>query len=108
AVIARDTRIIVTGYNGARADMPHCQHDGSELRCEVSVHAEMNAVGYAARRGLPTGGATLYVTHSPCEHCAPVVIATGVERVVYDKDYGSGAGPHRMLDAGVMVEWLSS
>jgi dCMP deaminase len=107
AVIAQDTRICSTGWNGAPAGLGHCDHDGSETRCTTSVHAEMNAIGYAARQGLTTGGATLYVTHTPCEHCAPVVIAAGIVRVVYAKQYGSGAGALRLLDAGVKVEQLA-
>lgn len=106
AVIARDTRIIVTGYNGAPAGLSHCEHDGSEERCAAAVHAEMNAVGYAAREGLPTGGATLYVTHEPCEHCAPVIIAAGVVRVVYAALYRSRRGVDRLEAAGVHVDQL--
>jgi len=66
----------------------------------------MNAIGYAARVGVATGAATLYVTHSPCEHCAPVVIAAGIARVVFGAEYGSGLGALRLIDAGVKVEQL--
>jgi len=108
AVIARDTRPIVTGYNGAPAGMPHCRHDGTETRCETAVHAERNAVGYAAREGLATDGCTLYVTHAPCLDCASVVQAAGIARVVYAERYGSDAGVAWLLDAGVQVEQVST
>jgi len=104
AVVARDTRPIVAGYNGAPAGVEHCRHDGTEAHCEVAVHAEMNAIGYAARAGAPTGGCTLYVTHAPCQHCAPVVIAAGIARVVFAEHYGSGAGIFRLMDAGLQVQ----
>lgn len=106
AVIAQDTRPISTGWNGAPAGRPHCRHDGSELRCTVAIHAERNAIGYAAREGIATGGATLYVTHAPCLDCASVVQAAGIVRVVYAKAYGSSAGVCWLLDAGVRVEQL--
>lgn len=107
AVIAQDTRIISSGWNGTPAGLEHCEHDGSNQRCATSVHAESNAIGYAARVGVAAGGATLYVTHSPCEHCAPVVIAAGIARVVFGAEYGSGLGALRLVDAGVKVEQLA-
>ena len=104
AVIAQDTRPIVTGWNGAPAGRPHCEHDGTEDRCRTAVHAERNAVGYAARKGLATEGATLYVTHAPCFDCASIVQAAGIVRVVYAEPYGPPAGVLWLLDAGVKVE----
>lgn len=104
AVIAQDTRPIVTGWNGAPAGRPHCSHDGTEDRCRTAIHAERNAIGYAARRGLATEGATLYVTHAPCFDCSSIVQAAGIARVVYDQHYGYPHGVLWLLDAGVKVE----
>lgn len=106
AVIAQDTRPISTGWNGSPAGRPHCQHDGTETRCTTAIHAERNAIGYAARKGNATEGATLYVTHAPCLDCASVVQAAGIVRVVYAQPYGSAAGELWLLDAGVQVEQL--
>lgn len=51
------------------------------------VHAEMNAITEAARRGLSVGGATLYCTTFPCHMCARHVIAAGIMKVVYVEPY---------------------
>lgn len=104
AVLARDTRIIATGYNGAPAGQPHCHHDGLEQRCTIAIHAERNVIGYAARVGAATGGSTLYVTHAPCPDCASVVLAAGIVRVVYGTPYGTRDGAARLRECGVLVE----
>lgn len=105
-VVAREGRVLVTGYNGAPAGMKHCKHvcdcdpdyegvriaSGSKAHsitcevnrpCETSVHAECNAIAYAARYGVSLAGAELFTTFSPCLSCAQLIINAGIARVVY-------------------------
>ena len=51
------------------------------------VHAEMNALADAARFRRSTIGATLYCTTMPCHMCAKLIIASGIDRVVYLQPY---------------------
>ena len=51
------------------------------------VHAEMNALADAARFRRSTIGATLYCTTMPCHMCAKLIIAAGIDRVVYVQPY---------------------
>lgn len=51
------------------------------------VHAEMNALSEAARRGLSVKGAILYCTTFPCHGCARHLLAAGVDSVVYIEPY---------------------
>jgi cytidine deaminase len=51
------------------------------------VHAEMNALMDAARRGVALKGATLYCTTFPCHMCARHILAAGIQRVVYIEPY---------------------
>ncbi len=51
------------------------------------VHAEMNAVTYAARHGLRIGGQRLYCTTFPCHGCARHIIGAGISVVVYIEPY---------------------
>jgi dCMP deaminase len=45
-------------------------------------HAERNAIYTAARRGVPTKGATLYCPWFACADCARAIICAGVKEVV--------------------------
>lgn len=45
-------------------------------------HAERNAIYLAARRGICTEGATLYVPWFACADCARAIIQAGIKRVV--------------------------
>jgi len=51
------------------------------------VHAEMNALAEAAKRGVATKDSTLYCTTFPCHICTRHIIAAGIRRVVYVEPY---------------------
>jgi dCMP deaminase len=90
AVIVQDRRIVSTGYNGAPPGMAHCKHVGNEP-CETAIHAELNAIAWAARHGVKTLGGIMYSTHGPCLKCAQAIIAAGIIEVHYET-------PYRLLD----------
>lgn len=52
-----------------------------------AVHAEMNGLLDAARRGVSVEGATLHSTTYPCHNCARHLIGAGVKRVVFIEPY---------------------
>lgn len=110
AVLAYESRVISTGFNGAPPGMEHCRHDMevTRQRCTNTNHAEGNVLAFAARYGVPTVDTTLYTTHSPCKACAGLLIAAGVIRVVYGDVYqteGLGAEGLAWLEsAGVETE----
>jgi dCMP deaminase len=56
------------------------------------IHAEMNALMFAAKQGISTNGATMYVTHSPCINCAKHILQAGIKRLVYAEDYRDNSG----------------
>jgi len=96
AVIVRDGRCICWGYNGAPPGMPHCEennhgwgdYDLQGVRhCRNATHAEANALAFAARQGISTDGATLFVSMSPCDTCSRLLLAAGILRVVFAKMY---------------------
>ena len=111
ATIARDGRILVTGYNGPPASLPHCTDpDGctdadreAPEGCLRSVHAEANAIAYAARHGIRIEGASLYCTHLPCLKCAELIVNSGLSSVHYAMDYRIKDGKILLRAAGVDI-----
>jgi dCMP deaminase len=102
AVAATDVRILSTGYNGAPAGTPHCTHPPSEV-CNRSVHAEANAVAYAARHGVSLEGAEIYATDSPCYTCACLLINAGISAVFSFRKYRDESGLQLLADVGIKV-----
>ena len=101
AVIAKDRRIVSTGYNGTPRGAPNCS-DGGCPRCNTLAtsgtrldeclcsHAEENSIAQAAYHGTRVAGATIYVTLSPCLICTKMIINSGIREVVYNADYPLG------------------
>ncbi len=95
AVIVKDGRILSTGYNGTPAGYENCcDHWNGEYTKEhhewsktYEIHAEMNAIIWAARKGISIEGATIYVSLEPCSECSKNLIAAGIKKIVYDKAY---------------------
>lgn len=108
-VVARDGRVLVTGYNGTPAGMIHCNHEppyDSEEPCTLAVHAESNAIAYAARYGMSLDGAHLYTTYSPCLTCAKLIINAGIVRVTMCEMYHDESGSALLQMAKVETEIL--
>jgi dCMP deaminase len=101
AIASLDGRVMCTGYNGAPSGLPHCNHSQTDTRCETAVHAEANAIAFAARYGARIEGAELHVTDSPCQACAFLIINSGIRRVVYRRMYRNTAPLAFLLDAGI-------
>ena len=51
--------------------------------CFLGIHAEQNAIGYAARNGINTDGCIMYCTQTPCISCAKLVVAAGIKKFFY-------------------------
>jgi dCMP deaminase len=99
AIIVKDGRIVSIGYNGAPPNMPHCHpnrgcSDNDGRGCQQSVHAEANAIAFAARAGISTEGAEMYCMSSPCYDCAKLIVACGIKKVHYSREYRAEAGRH--------------
>lgn len=127
AVIALEGRHIGSGYNGAPAGMPHCQHDTMSIRafgrvspvaqlpvsgydrgCKEAVHAEANAIAYCARHGVAVLGGTIYTTLSPCYACSQLIIVAGLTRVVFNRSYRDPAGIDLLRNAGLTVDKIGT
>ncbi|MBO5137327.1 MAG: cytidine/deoxycytidylate deaminase family protein [Spirochaetaceae bacterium] len=119
-VIAKDNRLLVTGYVGSPAGLPHCDQEGHMFKkmvhedgsvtqhCVRTVHAEQNAICQAAKNGISIAGATLYCKMTPCRTCAMLIINCGIKRVVCEKRYHDSADSLAMFKmAGLEIVHLS-
>ena len=103
AILVKDDAIIATGYAGTVRGAQNCgianpclkdlwgeePYKSYEHCC--SIHAEMNAIINAARVGISTVGATLYLAEvndrndRPCFLCRRFIIQAGIKDVYYYK-----------------------
>lgn len=60
---------------------------GGLLEFSRAVHAEMDALLSAARKGVSLVGTRLFVTTFPCHYCARHIISAGVDEVQYIEPY---------------------
>jgi deoxycytidylate deaminase/dephospho-CoA kinase len=60
---------------------------GSLLEFSRAVHAEMDALLSAARKGISLVGTRLFVTAFPCHFCARHIVSAGVDEVQYIEPY---------------------
>lgn len=108
AVIVKDNRPISTGYNGNYSGSMNCPGAAKcltpEGRCGGdTIHAEMNAILFAAKNGISTDGSTIYVTCAPCKNCAKAIIQAGIRRVVYGSEYRDMSGIEVLETANIEV-----
>ena len=104
--IARDGRVLVTGYNGPPAGLSHCDPvcQAAHIEgCSVAVHAEANAIAFSARHGISVEGAHLYTTHLPCLGCSQLIVNAGIRQVTYQNDYRLRGGLYLLRQAGVDI-----
>lgn len=110
AVIAKDTRIVSLGYNGPPSGTHNCDEEwpeqgcarSSKGSCSLALHAEENAILYAAKNKVDLQGAVLYVTLSPCLPCARMIYTTGIKTVYYLNSYAEYKG----IDTDEGVDFL--
>ena len=89
-LVNSDHRIVSTGYNGTASGNPHCIDVGHRMRdghCIATIHAEMNALSYCAKEGIPAKGSICYVTHFPCLNCTKALIQAGISAIYYHEAY---------------------
>lgn len=86
SVIVKNNRIISAGYNGFPASTEHVSIMKNDHEINT-IHSEINAICDAAKRGVSIQGATIYINYFPCIYCTKSIIASGIKKVVYYKDY---------------------
>lgn len=103
-VITKDNRIVATGYNGPvtglNCDIMHCMMDRP---CTHAVHAEANAIAFAAMDGISLRGSVLYCMTAPCKNCAMLIIQSGIVKVIYKNSYRTTEGMGILAKVGIVT-----
>ena len=99
ALIVRDNRVVSMGYNGTPAGYKNCcdqfpnydykkdreaHHEWSRI---YEIHAEQNAIDFAAKHGVSTNGCDLYCILEPCDECLKSIIAAGIKKIYFVYEY---------------------
>ena len=109
-VLVKDKNVIATGYNGSIPGDEHCDDAGCLIvdnHCVRTVHAEMNALIQAARRGHAVEGASAYITNMPCTTCSKSLITAGVKRIVIFSDYHDTMAEQFFAKAKVAIDRIA-
>jgi dCMP deaminase len=85
-VLAKNNRLISMGYNGFLAGSDHKSivRNGHE---QATIHAEINAITDAAKRGASIDDCVAYVTHYPCINCYKALASSGIKKIYYKNSY---------------------
>lgn len=133
AIVVKDDRIISIGINGMPSGWeniceykyyqdndlethwnkpssfyPYEDKDG-KFRLETkpeTLHAESNALAKLAKTSESGDGASLFVTHSPCIHCAKSIYQAGIKEVYYATEYRSSDGIDFLKKCDILVEHI--
>lgn len=134
-VIVKDNNIISSGYVGSPPGLPHCDDVGhlmelhsityvdnpgskpyktfisseesSSQHCVRTVHAEMNAILQAAKRGVALEGAELYCRMTPCRTCAMAIISVGIKKVFCERKYQKAEESEKLFETvGIPLEYV--
>lgn len=99
AVLVKEKNIISTGYNGSPTGMENCMYMDNCIRAKKGInsgelpdytfasHAEANAIAQAAKSGVSTAGAEIFITNFPCSTCLKLIKQAGVSKVYFRDDY---------------------
>jgi len=93
-IVGPDREIRSVGFNGFPRNILDSAErlNDRELKLQLMVHGEMNAILAAARIGIPLKDCTMYVAATdaggniwggcPCSRCTVELIQTGIARVI--------------------------
>lgn len=134
ALLVEKGRIISCGYNGTPSGQVNCNEifkseNGKfylrdnkeeewkevpemewrakhhEFANEQEIHAEQSCLGYALKWNMNIAGASMVISHEPCESCARLIFAAGINHVMYVNKYDRGSKGIQFLERnGVTVE----
>lgn len=102
-IVVAESGMIAPGLNGMASGGPN-EWEYSEHGNEEVVHAEMQALGKMLEQGVSAKNSSVYLTLSPCIHCAKLLVRAKVSRVVYLESYRKTDGLDYLIKYNICVE----
>ncbi len=96
-ILVKDGRILSTGINGTPKGFKNCDSIFEEKRFDrvkhhefsenYEIHAETNAILFAAENGISIKDSTMYSTLHPCNNCLKMICNSGIKTIYYLDEY---------------------
>ena len=96
-VLVKDGRILSTGINGTPKKFKNCDEVFDEQNFDrdkhhqfsenFEIHAETNAIAFAAENGISIKDSIMYSTLHPCNGCLKMICNSGIKKIFYDEEY---------------------
>lgn len=110
-VLIKDSKVLFTLYNkhGVTENTayiegePRSNFDAGKAIADLVIfqHGEATAIAWAAKRGISTEGAEIYVTTFPCPSCAMSIANAGIKKVYYKEGYSLLDAERILKNAGI-------
>jgi len=104
-IVSEDnTQLLSLGYNGNYKGGPN-RVESEEPGESGFIHAEQNALIKLDYNNPKVK--KMYITLSPCSHCAKMIVNANIDEVIYDEEYRDSRGLDILREAGVKVNQYS-
>ena len=106
AIIIKDDRVLSTGFNGMPSGLENeCEfeHQNQVFTKKQVIHAEVNAIAFAAKNGISTDGSIMFCSYSPCIDCAKLIIQSGIRVVAFKNIYRDSDGLNLLRAANIDI-----
>ena len=116
AVLVRDGEIVARSYNqGVPNDNSPYQlgsirdlfKAGEKQEFSPTIHAEQRLIAEAARAGLRTEDAFLYLTHFPCPVCSKLIAWSGIKKLYFSEGAANLDGRRILELADIKIVHIS-
>jgi len=100
-IVSEDnSQMLSMGYNGNYRGGPH-ERESQTPGQSGFIHAEVNALvkcdfNFHKKKHM-------YLTHSPCRHCAKLIVNAEISTVIYDIPYRDISGLEILTSVGISV-----
>lgn len=110
AALVQDGALVAIAHNEhmPEKELPNSVGDaralfkkGMNVNYSTAAHAEVGVIGEAARKGVRTEGAILFVTDFPCPYCARLIAKSGIKKIYFMEGYAVLGGDDFFKQMGI-------